>query len=155
MSVITFSRKVTFLRLFFILTLLKHLCPKLVICPQTCYHWAAKGNQTDKRIYIRYKLKISVFLDVIPILQQPFYKLLTQRLWSVIEAAIFPWRLTRSLPGALQEPITFLWFISFQLTAWSRNDFFLLLFWFCNFSCLRLAVETWTLHCCGLSACYI
>lgn len=38
-----------------------------------------------------------------------FYKLLTQRLWSVIEAAIFPRRLTRALPGALQEPITWLW----------------------------------------------
>lgn len=32
------------------------------------------------------------------VLQQPLYKLLTQRLCSVIEAAIFPWRLTRSLP---------------------------------------------------------
>ena len=39
-------------------------------------------------------------------LLQPLYKLLTQRLWSVIEAAIFPLRLMRS---ALQEPITSLW----------------------------------------------
>lgn len=83
------------------------------------------------------------------VLQQPLYKPLTQRLCSVIEAAISPWRLTRSPPAPPPYPAGTNYLalmrarLSFLLTARSRDDFSLLLFG------LVAHRRIWTLHRCG------
>lgn len=125
--------------------------------PQSCYYWAAEVNQTDKRLHFHYRYKCSTSSESrnSAFLQQPFYKLLTQRLWSVIEAAIFPWRLRRSLPRrpAGTNYLTLMRArLSFQGTARSKKGFllFLYLVWFMSHS--RLTVKIWTLCCCALSA---
>lgn len=163
-SAITFSRKVSFLMLLFILdsahiqAFIPHLSFFPPGCPQTCYHWAAKVNQTDKRLHIHYRYKHGTSSER---RTQHFCSSLSINSWlSVFGLSLRqPFsheKLTRSLPCRNQLP-------SFDESVPFISVNCLIKDWFLSFTVLILRllvshrnsrVKIWTLYCCGLPACW-
>lgn len=138
-------------------------------CPQTCYHWAAKVNQTDKRLRIHHRYKRSTSSER---RTQHFCSSLSINSWlSVFGLSLRqPFsheRLTRSLPcrnqlPSFDESVPFIsvnclikeWFLSFIVlilrllvshrSVHVKNMNFILLW----FACMLVHLAVKALQCC-------